>query len=181
MTRTGSRDRRKRAKQPVDTGDSERGESQRELKVHDGQSACPQRASVRDNRVGDPPAVKDPRSCSRRYVDGAQARAPSDTGSATAGGMAAALMLATSRLLASTGRPSPAVERSLASNARSALSRSDGVFRRVRVLRPKQVCADGREFLPASSYELKRLGARAGDIGSRPCICRAPAWEAPSR
>jgi len=29
----------------------------------------------------------------------------SDTGSATAGGMAAALMLATSRLLASTGRP----------------------------------------------------------------------------
>jgi hypothetical protein len=41
----------------------------------------------------------------------------SDTGSGTAGGMAAALMLATSRLLASTGRPSSAVERSLASNA----------------------------------------------------------------
>jgi hypothetical protein len=47
----------------------------------------------------------------------------SDTGSATVGGMAAALMLATFRLLASTApptAPSSAVERSLASNAPSA-------------------------------------------------------------
>ena len=61
----------------------------------------------------------------------------------------------------------------------SALSRSDGVVRPVRVLRPKQVCADGPQGSPRVFVRAQRLGAGAGDIGSRRCVCRAPAWDAP--
>ena len=61
----------------------------------------------------------------------------------------------------------------------SALSGSHGVVRPVRVLRPKQVCVDGPQDCPRVFVRAQRLGAGAGDIGSRRCICRAPAWDAP--
>jgi hypothetical protein len=66
----------------------------------------------------------------------------SDTGSATAGGMAAALMLATSRLLASTGRPELGRGALAASNASSAHWGAELGASDVLVANTKQDCSD---------------------------------------
>jgi hypothetical protein len=74
----------------------------------------------------------------------------SDTGSATAGGMAAALMLATSRLLASAGRPEV---------GRGALAGVERAFRANRVSW-------------RAAVELRRnTNAGLGSRGGRPCVC----------
>ncbi len=88
------------------------------------------------------------------------------TGSATAGGVAAALMLATSRLLASTRGPSSAVERSLASNAPSAQLGSA-------VRRAAITAAEQREVFGAASLRIvQRLQKPAFGVGAHSRLVR---------
>ena len=76
----------------------------------------------------------------------------------------------------------PETRRTNPGDAPAALSRSDAIFRRVRLLRPKQVSADGCGTLPGLPARVQRTRPGAPTTPAVAlCVWRAPAWEAPSR